>query len=98
MKNRLTSKFTFKDKISKEVLSLPCHKFHCSSCNATYYGKTKHHFKFQVSEHMGISAQAGKNIESTQNSAVLDHMLVCHNMAFEDFSVLANGINDFRIK
>ena len=28
-----------------------------------------------------------------------DHMLVCNNiMSFEDFSVLANGTNDFRIK
>ena len=28
-----------------------------------------------------------------------DHMLVCNNiMSFKDFSVLANGTNDFRIK
>ena len=34
-----------------------------------------------------------------KNSAVRDHMLVCNNIvSFEDFSVLANGTNDFRIK
>ena len=78
---------------------LLCYKFQCSSCNTTYYSKTKRHFKFHVSEHMGVSARTGKNIKSTKNSAVRDHMLVCNNIvSFEDFSVLANGTNDFRIK
>ena len=85
MKNRLSSKSTFKDKISKEMHSLLCYKFQCSSYNATYYGETKHHFKFHV--------------KSTKNSAVCDCMLVCNNIeSFEDFSVLANRTNDFRIK
>ena len=52
--------------------SLLCYKFQCSSCNATYYGKTKRHFKVRVSEHMGVSARTGKNIKSTKNSAVGD--------------------------
>ena len=56
-------------------------------------------FKVRVSEHMRVSARTGKNIKSTKNSAVRDHMLVCNNIvSFEDFSVLANGTNDFRIK
>ena len=48
---------------------------------------------------MKISARTGKNIKSTKNSAVRDHMLICSNIvSFEGFSVLANGTNDFRIK
>ena len=79
--------------------SLLCYKFQCSSCNATYYGKTKRHSKVRVSEHMGVSARTGKNIKSTKNSAVRDHMLVCNNIvSFEDFSVLVNGTSDLRIK
>ena len=66
IKNRLSSKFTFKDKISKEMCSLLCYKFQCSSCNATYYGKTKHPFKVHVSEHMRVSACTGKHIKSTK--------------------------------
>ena len=78
---------------------LLCCKFQCSSCNATYYGKIKRHFKVPVSEHMGVSACTGKNIKSTKNSAVHVHMVVCNNIVpFEEFSVLANGNNDFRIK
>ena len=77
--------------------SLHCYKFQCSSCNATNYGKTKRHFKVQVSEHMGVSASTGKNIKSTKNSAMRDRMVVCNNIvSFEDFSVLANGTNYFR--
>ena len=99
MKNRLKSKFTFKDKISKEMGSLLCYKFQCSSCNATYYGETKRHFKFRASEHMGVSVRTGKSIKSIKNSAMRDHMLVCNNIvSFEDFSVLAKGANDFRMK
>ena len=79
--------------------SLLCYKFRCSSCNAAYYGKTKRHFNVLVSEHMGVSARTGKNIKSTKNSAVRDHMTVCNNVvSFENFSALANGTNDFRIQ
>ena len=48
---------------------------------------------------MGVSAHTGKNIKSTKNFAVREHMLICNNtVSFEDFSVLANSTNDFRIK
>ena len=56
-----------------------CYKFQCSFYNTTYYGKTKRHSKVPVSQHMGISARTGKNIQSTKNSDVRDHMLVCNN-------------------
>ena len=99
IKNRLSSKLTFKDRISKEMCTLLCHKFQCSSYNATYYGKTKRHFKFRVSKHMGVSARTSKNIKSIKSSVVRDHMVVPNSIgSFEDFSVLANETNDFRIK
>ena len=48
---------------------------------------------------MGVSARTSKNSKSTKNCAVRDHILVCNNIvSLEDFSVLANGTNDFRIK
>ena len=66
--------------------SLLCYKFQCSSCNATYYGKTKRHCKVRVSEQMGVSARKGNNIKSTKNSAARDYILVCNNIvSFEDF-------------
>ena len=79
--------------------SFLCYKYQCSSCNVTYYGKAKRHFKVCLSEHMGVFACTGKNIKPTKNTAVRDQMLVCHNIvSFEDFSGLANGNNDYIIK
>ena len=47
---------------------------------------------------MGASARTGRSIKSTKNSGVCD-VLVCNNIvSFEDFSVLDNWSNDFRIK
>ena len=46
-----------------------------------------------------ISTRTGKNIKSTKNSEVRDHISAGNNLvSFEDFSILANGTNDFRIK
>ena len=48
---------------------------------------------------MGVFERTGKNIKSTKNSAVGNHILVCNNIVpFEDFSVLTNGTNGFRKK
>ena len=98
IKNRLSSKFTFKDITSKEMRSSLFCKFQRSSCNATCYGKTKRHFKGRISEHMRVSARASKNIKSTKHLVVTDHTLVCNNiLSFEYFPVVANGANNFRI-
>ena len=74
IENRLSSEFTFKLKISKEILSLLCYKFQYSSCNATYYIKSKCHFKARVSQHMGVSAPTGK-ISSLQK--ILLSVVIC---------------------
>ena len=48
---------------------------------------------------MGVSACTGKNIKSTENSAVRDHVLVCDNIvSFEDFSVSANKTNGLELQ
>ena len=52
---RVESFFTFKDKLPKMLLSGLVYKYKCGGCNATYYGKTKRHFKIRICEHFGIS-------------------------------------------
>ena len=93
IKNRLNSKFTLKDKISKEIISLLWYKIQCSSYNATYYGKAKRRFKvLWESLHVQVKTL------SLLKTMLCDHMLVCNSIgSFEDFSVLANGTNDFII-
>ena len=43
---RVKSFFTFNDKLLKMLLSGLVSKY--SDCNATYYGKTKRHFKVRI--------------------------------------------------
>ena len=43
-KCKISNLFTFKDKIPLFLRSGIVYKFQCGSCNATYYGKTKHPF------------------------------------------------------
>ena len=99
---KLSSFFTFKDKISKELQSGVVYKYSCGDCNANaYYGKTKRRFKVRACEHAGISPLTGKRLASNpyQTSAVKEHMLTCnHIVSFDDFSVLANSNNNFHLE
>ena len=52
---RVESFFTFKDKLHKMLLSELAYQYKCGGCNATYYGKTKRHFKVRICKHLGIS-------------------------------------------
>ena len=88
---RVKSFFTFKDKLPKILLSESFYNYKCGGCNATYYGKTKHRFKVQICEHLGISHFTGKmvKIDSNKLKAIQEHFLCCnHSLSFEDFSFL----------
>ena len=73
----------------------------CGSCNATYYGKTKRHFKVRICEHLGISHLTGKKIKIDENkpTAIQEHLICCnYSSLFEDFSILTRENNDFELK
>ena len=95
---RLVTFFTFKDKISSFLRSGIVYEFKCVSYNATYYGKTKRHFKVRVFEHLGISALTGKRVKVDDDSAMKEHLSFCnHAPDFVDFSILATKNNDFKV-
>ena len=95
---KISNFFTFKDNISSVLRSGIVYKFQCGSCNATYYGKTKHQFKVRMCEHLGISVLTGKRVKGDDDSAINEHLLLCnHPPDFEDFSILATNINDFKV-
>ena len=52
---RVKNFFTFKDKLTKMLLSVLVYQYKCGGCNATYYGKTKRQFKVRICEHLDIS-------------------------------------------
>ena len=98
---RVKSYFTFKYKLPKMLLSGLASKYKCGGCSATYYGKTKSHFKVQICEHLGISHITGEKVKIDNNelTEIQEHLLRCnYSPFFEDFSILTRESNDFKQK
>ena len=100
MFSRLSTKLvTFlhlKTKFHRTYVLAFFYKFQCGSYNATYYDKTKHHFKVRMCEHLGISALIWKRVKGDDDSAIKEHLLFCnHTPDFENVSILATN-NDFK--
>ena len=90
--------FKFKDSIPSNIRSLVVYKFSCSSCNATYIGKTERHHKVRMCEHLGISYKTGKPMKYNPNSttAVKEHLRESgHINNFDNFEILSFAKNDF---
>ena len=62
-KCKLINFFTFKDKFRIFVRPGIVYKFKCGGCNASYYGKTKRHFKARMCEHLGVFSLTGKRVK-----------------------------------
>ena len=77
------------------------YQYKCVGCNATYYGKTKCHFKVRICEHIGISHLTEKKvkIDNKKVTMIREHLLCCnYSLSFEDFSILTRKSNDFKLK
>ena len=47
---------------------------------------------------LGVSALTGKRVKGDSDSAVKEYHLFCnHSSGFDDFSILANNNNDFKV-
>ena len=67
----------------------------CSSCNATYYGKTSRDLKVRYMEHLGIN-RSGHKTKSSSQSSIGDHITkTAHNGTMEDFKISARSDNTF---
>ena len=64
--------FPFKDRVPSHVCSSVVYKFMCSSCQATFYGKTSCHFIVRCREHLGINRKG--NSVKVASSAIRDHI------------------------
>ena len=72
-------------------------KFKRGGCSATYYGKTKRHFKVRICEHLGVSALTGKRAKGNNDSTIKKHLFCNHSSGFDDFSILASNNNDIKV-
>ena len=97
-KSKLINFFTFKDKIPIFLRFGIVYKFKCGGCNATYYGKTKRHFKVRMCEHLGVSTLTGKRMKGENHSAIKEYHLFCiHSFGFDHFFILASNKNNFKV-
>ena len=75
------------------VCSSLVYKFTCSSCKATYYGKTSRHFIVRCREHLGINKK-GNSIKGV-SSAIKDHINdTGHSASLDCFCIIDNAINE----
>ena len=83
------------------LLSGIVYQYKCVGCNATYYRKTKRHFKVRICEHLGIPHLTEKKakIDNNKLTAIQEHHLCCNYCpSFEEFSILTRESNDFKLK
>ena len=75
------------------VCSSVAYKFTCSSCQATYYGKTSRHFIIRCTEHLGINKK-GNSVKST-SSAIGDHIKdTGHSASLDNFCIIDRTNNE----
>ena len=78
--------------------SVIAYSFKCNSCNANYYGKTKHQFSIRAAEHMRILDLTNKSFKNIKQSFILDHLLTCDcSINFNDFTILSTDSNNFSL-
>ena len=96
---RLSSCFTFKDRIPKPLMSGVIYKYTCAGCNSCYIGSTKRFWEKRLEEHIHISALTGKKLHSMQVYAPLQHVKSgnCGVDTFsrEHFSIIGRETNPY---
>ena len=91
--SKLSSVFSFKDKIPSYLESGVIYKYTCDRCKSTYIGKTKRHRRHRFAEHAGISHLTGKKVLGQNSTTVRDHMLVCDTIVCPDNFIILGRDN-----
>ena len=84
--------FTFKEKIPIFLHAGCIYEFKHSGCNATYYRKTKRHFKLRMCEHLGVFVLTGKIVKGDDDYAINEHHLFCNHSSSEFFHYPAKSV------
>ena len=96
---KLSSVFTFKDKLQSYLVLGVVYKYTCSGCNSTYIGKTSRHTQKRFSEHMGKSRLTGKSLKGQCSTTVRDHMLECNTtVCMNDFIIIGRDADNYKLR
>ena len=98
---RLSSCFTFKDKIPESLMSGVIYKYTCAGCKSCYIGSTKRFWEKRLEEHLHISALTGKPLQSGKVYAPMQHVKsgTCSgsvdSFSREDFTIIGREKNPY---
>ena len=97
--SRLSSVFSFKDKLPLYLVSGVVYKYTCGRCKSTYVGKTKRHTRKRFAEHAGHSPLTFKFVKGQNSTTIRDHMLICNTVVGpENFSIIGRDRNNNHLK
>ena len=90
--SRLSSWFSFKDKIPSSLMSGVIYKYTCAECNLCYIGSTKRYWEKRFEEHTHRSALTGKKLSGGQVYAPMQHMrsdsCTASSISRDEFSII----------
>ena len=89
---RLSSFFTFKDKLPKSLMSGVLYKYTCAKCNLSYVGCTKRFWETRLQEHTHVSGLTGKSLSGCQMFAPKQHARACCHVKVtrDDFQIIGH--------
>ena len=90
---RLSSCFSFKDKIPNSLMSGVIYKYTCPVCNHSYIGSTKRYWEKRLEEHTHVSALTGNPLNGQQIFTPMQHLKVgpCRvKIARDNFEIIGH--------
>ena len=100
--SRMSSWFSFKDKIPSSLMSGVIYKYTCAECNLCYIGSTKRYWEKRLEEHIHRSALTGKKLNGLQVYAPMQHMRSdsCSRAAMsrDEFSIIGREKNPYLLR
>ena len=86
---KLSNFFSYKDKLSKGMLSSVIYKYSCAQCASEYIGSTSRVLNIRVAEHAGRSFRTNRQLSNVPNSNIYDHSNSCNSyINLNQFSIL----------
>ena len=100
--SRLSSWFSFKDKIPSSLMSGVIYKYTCAECNLCYIGSTKRYWEKRFEEHTHRSALTGKKLSGVQVYAPMQHMrsdsCTASSISRDEFSIIGREKNPYLLR
>ena len=100
---RLSSFFSFKDKLPAALDSGVIYKYNCTNCNVNYVGCTKRYWEKRLEEHTHISALTGAPLSGLQIFAPLQHVREARcstspKVHRENFEIIGRDDNNYLLQ